>query len=166
MTGQAKRSCSAQDGMVLATSEPSRSAHGRPSRAIFRRTTCLAAPSPAQSPNNRQRRLPHADRRRCARARLSSRPSALPFEEWRLLTAIPRSTFAGEIDRNTQRVLFVVGGLALLAAATAVLFANLLFARPLAPACRPAACRSNAFELDAVSHTPTFWSNSTTSPWR
>ena len=57
--------------------------------------------------------------------------SALPFEQWRLLTAIPRSAFAAEIDRNTRRVLFVVGALALLAAATAVLFANLLFARPI-----------------------------------
>ena len=81
--------------------------------------------------------------------------TALPFQEWRLVTAIPRSVFAGEIDRNTQRVLFVIAGMALLAAATAVLFANLLFARPL----RRLAGQLRAvehFDLDAVRYTPTF----------
>ena len=65
--------------------------------------------------------------------------STLPFEQWRLLTAVPRSVFAGEIDRNTRRVLFVVAALALLAAATAVLFGNLLVCAADPPACRPAA---------------------------
>ena len=65
--------------------------------------------------------------------------ATLPFEDWRLLTAIPRSVLAGDIDRNARRVLYVVAGLALLAATTAVLFANLMFARPISPARGPAA---------------------------
>ena len=81
--------------------------------------------------------------------------STLPFEQWRLLTAVPRSVFAGEIDRNTRRVLFVVAGLALVAAATAVLFGNLLFARPirrLAGQLR----EIEQFSLNEVRHVPTF----------
>jgi class 3 adenylate cyclase len=72
-----------------------------------------------------------------------------------LLTAIPRSTFAGEIDRNTRRVLFVVVALALLAAATAALFANFVFARPIR---RLAAQLREVerFSLDQVRHVPTF----------
>jgi class 3 adenylate cyclase len=79
----------------------------------------------------------------------------LPFADWRLLTAIPRSVFAGEIDRNTRRVLFVVAALALLAAGTAVLFASLMFARPLK---RLAAQLREVerFSLDEVRHVPTF----------
>ncbi len=70
------------------------------------------------------------------------------------MTAIPRSVFAGEIDRSTQRVFVVTGAMALLAAATAVLLANLVLARPL----RRLAGQLRAvehFELDAVRHTPT-----------
>ena len=81
--------------------------------------------------------------------------STLPFEQWRLLTAVPRSVFAGEIDRNTRRVLFVVAGLALVAAATAVLFGNLVFARPirrLAGQLR----EIEQFSLNEVRHVPTF----------
>ena len=81
--------------------------------------------------------------------------STLPFEDWRLLTAIPRSAFAAEIDRSTERVLFVVAALAMLAAATAVLFANLMFARPIR---RLAAQLREVerFSLDEVRHVPTF----------
>jgi len=79
----------------------------------------------------------------------------LPFADWRLLTAIPRSAFAGEIDRNTRRVLFVVAALALLAAGTAVLFANLMFARPLKRL--SAQLREvERFSLAEVRHVPTF----------
>ena len=81
----------------------------------------------------------------------------LPFEDWRLLTAIPRSAFTEEIDRNARRVLYVVGALALLAAATAVVFANLLFARPIA---RLSAQLRHVerFSLDGVRYAPTFLS--------
>jgi class 3 adenylate cyclase len=81
--------------------------------------------------------------------------STLPFEDWRLLTAIPRSAFAAEIDRNTQRVLFIVAGLAVLGAGTAILFANLLFARPL----RRLAAQLREierFSLADVRYVPTF----------
>jgi adenylate cyclase len=81
--------------------------------------------------------------------------STLPFEDWRLMTAIPRSAFAGEIDRSTRRVLMAVAALALLAAATAVLFANLMFARPLKRL--SAQLRQvERFSLDTVAHMPTF----------
>lgn len=81
--------------------------------------------------------------------------SKLPFEDWRLLTAIPRSAFTEEVDRNVRRLLFVVCGLALLAAGTAALFANLLFARPIR---RLAAQLRDVerFSLDRVRHVPTF----------
>ncbi|EHK53383.1 adenylate/guanylate cyclase domain-containing protein [Allomesorhizobium alhagi] len=79
----------------------------------------------------------------------------LPFEQWRLLTAIPRSAFSGEIDRNTQRVLLAVGGLVVLAAATAVLFSNLLFARPIR-ALAGQLREIERFSLDQVRHVPTF----------
>jgi adenylate cyclase len=55
----------------------------------------------------------------------------LDFNGWKLLTAIPRSTFTAEIDRNTRWLLAAVAGLALLGAATAAVFANLSFARPI-----------------------------------
>jgi len=55
----------------------------------------------------------------------------LDFNGWKLITAIPRSVFTAEIDRNTRWLLGAVAGLALLAAATAALFANLSFARPI-----------------------------------
>jgi adenylate cyclase len=81
--------------------------------------------------------------------------ATLPFENWRLLTAIPRSAFAEEIDRNTNRVYLAVAGLALVAAATAALFANLLFARPIARL--SAQLREvERFALDEVRHVPTF----------
>jgi adenylate cyclase len=78
----------------------------------------------------------------------------LPFEDWRLVTAIPRATFAGDIDANTQRILFIIAGIALLASATAVLFARQLFARPLARLSRQLHAVEQ-FDLEAVHHTPT-----------
>lgn len=53
------------------------------------------------------------------------------FNGWRLLTAVPRSTFTSEIDRNTRWLLAGVALLASLGAATAALFAHLFFARPI-----------------------------------
>jgi adenylate cyclase len=81
--------------------------------------------------------------------------ASLPFESWRLLTAIPRSAFAEEIDRNTGRVYFAVAGLAVLAATTAALFANLLFARPIARLSSQLR-EVERFALDEVKHVPTF----------
>jgi adenylate cyclase len=81
--------------------------------------------------------------------------SALPFQDWRLLTAIPRSALAGDIDRNTQRVLLIVGAMALLAAVSAILMANLLFARPLKRLVRQLRAVEH-FQLDRVRHSPTF----------
>ena len=57
--------------------------------------------------------------------------TSLDFNGWRLLTAIPRSAFTAEIDRNTRRLLIVVAMLALLAAIMAAVFAHLAFARPI-----------------------------------
>jgi len=81
--------------------------------------------------------------------------SNLPFENWRLLTAIPRSAFTEEIDRNVRRVLFVVAGLALFAAGTAAIFASLLFSLPIKRL--SAQLREvERFSLDRVRHVPTF----------
>lgn len=79
----------------------------------------------------------------------------LPFDGWRLLTSIPRSAFAEEIDRNTQRLLLVVGGLVLVAALTAVIFANLLFARPIGKLAGQLRLVER-FALDDVRHEPSF----------
>ncbi len=83
--------------------------------------------------------------------------SRLPFENWRLITATPRSTFASGIDENIRRIAIVVLAIAALAAATAVIFANLLFARPLARLA--AQLRAvERFSLESVRHRPTFLS--------
>ncbi|WEX74086.1 adenylate/guanylate cyclase domain-containing protein [Sinorhizobium numidicum] len=81
--------------------------------------------------------------------------SRLPFENWRLVTATPRSTFAGSIDKNIRRIAIVVLAIAGLAAVTAVAFANLLFARPLGRLA--AQLRAvERFSLESVRHQPTF----------
>jgi adenylate cyclase len=78
----------------------------------------------------------------------------LPFEDWRLVTAIPRATFAGDIDSNTQRVLFIIAGIALLAVVIAILFARQLFARPLSRLSRQLQAVEQ-FDLESVQHSPT-----------
>jgi adenylate cyclase len=78
----------------------------------------------------------------------------LPFEDWRLVTAIPRATFAGDIDNNTQRVLFIIAGIAFLAVVTAILFARQLFARPLSRLSRQLQAVEQ-FDLESVQHSPT-----------
>ncbi|MCA1443900.1 adenylate/guanylate cyclase domain-containing protein [Ensifer sp. IC4062] len=81
--------------------------------------------------------------------------SRLPFENWRLVTATPRSTFAGGIDESIRRIALVVLAMAALATATAVAFANFLFARPLARLA--AQLRAvERFSLESVHHHPTF----------
>lgn len=78
----------------------------------------------------------------------------IPFEDWRLVTAIPRSTFAGDIDANTQRILFIIAGIALLASVIAILFARMLFARPLSRLAGQLHAVER-FDLEAVRHSPT-----------
>ncbi len=80
---------------------------------------------------------------------------SLPFAEWRLLTATPRSDFAGEIDRSVRKVLLGVGALVLLASATALLFAHMLFARPFRRLSKQLRAVER-FALDQVRHQPTF----------
>jgi hypothetical protein len=57
--------------------------------------------------------------------------TALDFNGWRLLTAVPRATFTAEIDRNTRWLLGAVTLLAVIDAVLAALFAHLAFARPI-----------------------------------
>jgi class 3 adenylate cyclase len=78
----------------------------------------------------------------------------LGFNNWRLQTVIPRAAFTAEIDRNTRILIFIIVGLAVLAAATAALFANLFFARPI----RRIAAELRHFEsfsLNKVRYLPT-----------
>ena len=153
MTGHGKAFVLGHDGMVLATSKSGdrlMAAH----LGDFPKDDALAgavAGAIAKMGNDDFRTL--ADGGALGPVYVSS--SALPFEQWRLLTAIPRSTFAAEIDRNTRRVLFVVGALALLAAATAVLFANLLFARPIRRLAGQL-LQIERFSLADVRHVPTY----------
>ncbi|TCU21201.1 class 3 adenylate cyclase [Rhizobium azibense] len=142
----------AKDDIVLATSEPSdgvMAAH----LADFPKADALSsAVASARRANSRSvfRTLQQTD----ALGPIFVSSSALPFEDWRLLTAIPRSTFAGDIDENTKRVLVIIAGIALLAAVTAIVFARLLFARPLARLAQQLHAVER-FEHNAVSHTPT-----------
>ena len=55
----------------------------------------------------------------------------LPFRDWRLVNAIPRSYFASEIDRAGRYLPWVIAALAFIAAGTAVLFVSFLITRPL-----------------------------------
>lgn len=55
----------------------------------------------------------------------------LDFNGWALVTAIPRSAFTAEIDRNTRRLLTALVLFALLAAGLAALFAHYSFVRPI-----------------------------------
>jgi class 3 adenylate cyclase len=55
----------------------------------------------------------------------------LGFNDWKLMTAVPRQAFTAEIDRSTRRLALAVIGLALLGAISAALFAHLFFTRPI-----------------------------------
>lgn len=80
--------------------------------------------------------------------------STLSFRDWRLLTAVPRSYFAGEIDRANRFLPLVVVALALVAAATSAIFAGIMFRRPLSGLSSQLALIEH-FELDRVRHLPT-----------
>ncbi|MBP2233946.1 class 3 adenylate cyclase/HAMP domain-containing protein [Sinorhizobium kostiense] len=80
--------------------------------------------------------------------------SKLPFQNWRLVTATPRSTFASRIDENIRRIAIIVLAMVGLAAATAVGFANFLFARPLARLAEQLRAVER-FSLEGVRHHPT-----------
>jgi adenylate cyclase len=57
--------------------------------------------------------------------------AGLDFNGWQLLTAVPRSAFTAEIDRNSRRLVVFVAVLAVLAAVTAALFGHGMFVRPI-----------------------------------
>jgi adenylate cyclase len=75
----------------------------------------------------------------------------LPFRDWHLVTAIPRSYFASEIDRAGRYLPYVIAGLALIAAGTAVLFVSFLITRPLAQLSRELQ-KIEQFRLGEVRH--------------
>lgn len=81
--------------------------------------------------------------------------SPLPFNGWRLLTAVPRSAFTGEIDRNTRRVAIAVFALVAGSILVAVLFAHFLFARPMR-AISTELRKIERFSLQSVVASPTF----------
>src|SRR5829696_7017250 len=78
----------------------------------------------------------------------------LDFNGWRLLTAIPRSVFTAEIDRNTRRLLAVVILLAFFDAILAAVFAHLAFARPIQRIAGELR-HFESFALGKVRHIPT-----------
>jgi adenylate cyclase len=80
--------------------------------------------------------------------------TSLDFNGWRLLTAIPRSAFTAEIDRNTRRLLVGVALLALLDAILAAVFAHLAFARPIQRIAGELR-HIESFALGQVRHIPT-----------
>lgn len=77
----------------------------------------------------------------------------LPFRGWRLLTAVPRSYFAGEIDRANRYLPVVVSLLALLASGMAAIFANLLIAGPLGRLARELV-KIEQFQLQDIRYVP------------
>jgi adenylate cyclase len=60
-----------------------------------------------------------------------STAAGLGFNGWQLLTAIPRSAFTAEIDRNARRLIVFVAALAIMAALIAAAFGHTLFVRPI-----------------------------------
>lgn len=57
--------------------------------------------------------------------------TTLDFNGWALVTAVPRTAFTEEIDRNTSRLLVTLTLLALVTAGLAALFAHFSFVRPI-----------------------------------
>lgn len=141
----------AQDDMVLATSDPSDKAMAAHLADFPSADGLSVAVRSARKAHDDTTFRAVADGPGIGPVFVSS--TKLPFEDWRLVTAIPRSTFAGDIDGNTQRVLFIIAGIALLASATAILFARQLFARPLARLSQQLHAVEQ-FDLERVSHTP------------
>jgi class 3 adenylate cyclase len=142
----------AKDNMVLATSDPSDGVVAAHLKDFPSSDALAAAVASAKISENVESARTLVDDKSLGAVFISS--SKLPFEDWRLVTAIPRATFAGDIDANTERVIFIIVGIAALAAVTAILFARILFARPLS--------RLGAqlhliekFDLDSVEHHPT-----------
>jgi class 3 adenylate cyclase len=142
----------ASDSTVLATSQPSdgiTAAH----LADFPASDSLSAAVAAAERQNKSgyfRTL--IDSRALGPVFVSS--SVLPFESWRLITAIPRRTFAGDIDGNTRRVLVIIVGIAAISSLMAVLSARLFLTKPLLRLAEQ--LRSiERFDLDGVRHTST-----------
>lgn len=77
----------------------------------------------------------------------------LGSNDWSILTAIPRSAFTAEIDRNARRLIVFVAVLALLAAATATAFAHRLVVLPFR-SIRSQLDHVSRFELDDVGYVP------------
>ncbi|WP_348629012.1 adenylate/guanylate cyclase domain-containing protein [Rhizobium sp. TAL182] len=141
----------ARDNAVLATSEPSDGMVAARLKDFAASDALAAAVALAASPEK-----PDGSRTLVASKALGPifvSSGKLPFEDWRLVTAIPRATFARDIDANTERLIFIIGGIAVLAAVTAILFARILFARPLSRLAEQLHLIER-FELDAVEHRP------------
>jgi len=111
----------ANDNMVLATSDPSDGVVAAHLKDFPSADALAAAVASAETQNKADGFRTLVDNQTLGPVFVSS--SKLPFEDWRLVTAIPRATFAGDIDVNTQRVIFIIAGIALLAAITAIVFA-------------------------------------------
>ncbi|MBX4908968.1 MULTISPECIES: adenylate/guanylate cyclase domain-containing protein [Rhizobium] len=140
-----------RDNAVLATSEPSDGMIAAHLKDFAASDALAAAVAMAASPEK-----PDGSRTLVASKALGPifvSSGKLPFEDWRLVTAIPRATFARDIDANTERLIFIIGGIAVLAAVTAILFARILFARPLSRLAEQLHMIER-FELDAVEHRP------------
>ncbi|MDL2406798.1 adenylate/guanylate cyclase domain-containing protein [Rhizobium calliandrae] len=141
----------ARDDVVLATSEPS-DAFAAAHLKDFPSTDALAAAVASAAVRDRVGSFRTLIKTKALGPVFVS-SGRLPFEDWRLVTAIPRATFAGDIDANTSRVIFIIGAIALLAAVTAILFARILFAWPLSRLAGQLH-QIERFELDAVQHRP------------
>jgi class 3 adenylate cyclase len=79
--------------------------------------------------------------------------SGLEFRGWRLATAIPRPVFYSAIDRNRNRLLMLLGALAVVSAAGATMAANRLIARPIR-AITGELAHIEGFALDRVRRVP------------
>ena len=79
--------------------------------------------------------------------------TGLEFRGWRLATAIPRPVFYSAIDRNQDRLLMLLAGLAVVSAAGATVAANRLIARPIR-AITGELAHIEGFALDRVRRVP------------
>ena len=79
--------------------------------------------------------------------------TSLHFQGWTIVTIIPEKDFLANIDRNTQRLVYLVALFTLIMAAAAILLADRLIGRPLIRVAGQLR-HIEGFQLDQIQHIP------------
>ena len=99
---------------------------------------------------NRRRRCPLPPYRAADGAVYFVTFSPLDFLDWKIVTVIPEKDFLANIDRNTQRLLWLLAGFTLAMILAAILLADWLIGRPLIRIARELR-HIEGFRLDRIS---------------